>query len=323
MASAIVIRSAVIASVLIRQLSGHFWTIAPVAKALWRQPLVSPGRPWHTELLDPRVGSVRLTGVLHVPSIGADSVVIALHGLGGDVDSHYVRTLAMAAHRRGIACLRMNMRGADMSGDDFYHAGLTTDLAAAIASDALRSFRHVFIAGYSIGGHIALRYATSAVDPRVRAVAAICPPLDLHRSARDIDQRIRTPYRRHVLASLREMLRAIGRRRALPLPLHRALRISTVRDWDESLVAPRFGFQSARDYYARMSMAGRFDALTVPSLIVATKNDPMVLSSSLERALPTRTPEHLEVQWLRRAGHVGFPADIDLEGQVLQWLTRL
>jgi predicted alpha/beta-fold hydrolase len=306
---------------MINRFSGHFWTIAPVARSLWRKPLVSPGRPWRTSFVDPEVGTIRLTGTLHVPAIDTDTLVVALHGLGGDYDSHYIRTLARRAHQRGMACLRMNMRGADMSGDDFYHAGLTADLEAALASEALRAFRRIVLVGYSIGGHIVLRYATENVDPRVTAVAAVCPPLDLAQAARDIDQRIRTPYRRHVLASLRDMLRAIARRKRLRLPLERALRIASVRGWDERLVAPRFGFFGAGDYYRRMSMAGRFDELRIPALIVATRHDPMVLSSSLRRALPRRSHPLLDVTWLDRAGHVGFPSEIDLEGRVLQWLS--
>lgn len=315
LASALALRRSV------NPLGGHFWTIAPVAQALLRAPDVSPSRPWRTELEDPDVGTVRLSGALHVPNADTDTLLVALHGLGGDIESHYIRRIAMTAHRMGAACLRLNMRGADMSGDDFYHAGLTADLASALASQEVARFRRVVLVGYSIGGHIVLRYATEQIDPRVSAVAAVCPPLDLARSVRDIDQRLRWPYRRHVLGSMREMLRAVGRRRALPVPLTEALRIGRLRHWDETLVAPRFGFRGAHDYYQKMSVARRFDRLRVPALIIGSRHDPMVLQSSIARALPKRASELLEVRWLERAGHVGFPADIGFERQVLEWLT--
>jgi predicted alpha/beta-fold hydrolase len=247
-------------------------------------------------------------------------LVVAIHGLGGDINSHYIRRLSMVAHRSGAACLRLNLRGADMSGDDFYHAGLTADLHAALSSTELSRFRRIVLVGYSIGGHIVLRYATETLDPRVSAVAAICPPLDLAQSARDIDDRRRWPYRRHVLVSLRQMLTAIDRRRRLPLPLPDVLRIRNIRRWDEAIVAPRFGFRGANDYYEKMSMAGRFDRLRVPALIIASEHDPMVLRRSIQQALPAEHPL-LDVRWLTRAGHVGFPADVDFEGEVLSWLT--
>ncbi len=312
---------------MLRTLSGHFWTVAPVARSLLRAPAISAFEPWSTTLVDPHMGPVRLTGALHAAArsgqLESDTLVVAIHGLGGDIDSHYIRTLSMCAHQAGAACLRLNLRGADMSGDDFYHAGLTADIDAALASGQLDPFQNIVIVGYSIGGHIVLRYATGSIDARVRAVAAICPPLNLAQSSTDIDKAIRTPYRRHVIAALRDMLRAIGRRRALPLPLEQALKIATIQRWDDALVAPRFGFCGAQDYYRQMSMAGRFDELRIPSLILAARHDPMVPRASLERALPIHSSgdSMLEVRWLERAGHVGFPSALDLEGQVLRWLT--
>ena len=68
-------------------------------------------------------------------------------------------------------------------------AGLTADLEAAIRSPALEGYEHILLLGYSLGGHIALRYACSRPNERVRAVAAICSPLDLDRGARHLDER--------------------------------------------------------------------------------------------------------------------------------------
>ncbi len=301
--------------------AGHYFTIAPVAKALLRSPPVSPFRPWRAELDDPAVGTVRLSGALHCPRPDTDTVVVTLHGLGGDIDSHYVRSLAMTAHRAGCACLRLNMRGADMSGDDYYHAGLTADLRAALASPALRRFRRIALLGYSIGGHLVLRLATEpGLDPRVVAVAAVCPPLDLGQAVTDIDHHLRWPYRRHVLGSLRAMVRAVDRRRPLPVPLSEVLRIGRFRAWDEALVAPRFGFRDASDYYQRMSVGRRLHHLAVPALVVGAHHDPMVPRRSIESALPRRATPKLEVRWLERAGHVGFPPDLEFERSTLAWL---
>jgi uncharacterized protein len=307
-------------------LSGHFWTIGPVATALWRRPEVTAGRPFGTTLDDPTVGPVRLSGVLHAQ--GSDTVVVAIHGLGGDVDSHYVRRAAAAALAAGLDCLRLNLRGADFSGDDYYHAGLTADLVAVLKSPALEGYRRVLVIGYSIGGHLALRYASEPHDPRLVAVAAICPPLDLRLAARDFDAPHRAPYRHYVMRSLRSMMRATAARRPLPLPLAEVMAISRVREWDTHLVAPRFGFAGPDDYYDRAGVRDRLGDLAVPALLVAASHDPMVLARSLRAALAS-PPPRLEVRWLARAGHVGFPGDVDLgqkaphglEPQCIAWLA--
>jgi uncharacterized protein len=307
-------------------LSGHFWTIGPVAASLMRRPALAPGAPWQTVVDDPEVGRVRLSGRLHTR--GSDTIVVAIHGLGGDIDSHYMRRAAEAALLAGFDVLRLNLRGADLSGEDYYHAGLTADLHASLASPALAGYRRILAIGYSLGGHLLLRGATELHDPRLAAVAAICPPLDLELAVRDMDRRRRFPYRYYVMSSLKAMIRATARRRALPLPLDEVMALSSVRAWDQKLVAPRFGFATPAEYYQRMSVAPRLGELAIPTLLIAATHDPMVLAPSLRASLAV-IGASLEVRWLDRAGHVGFPPDVDLgqraplglEPQTIAWLA--
>jgi len=296
---------------------GHLWTIAPLfAWRVWPDPM-SPARPWRVALDDVHVGRVTLTGALH--DHGSDTVLVAVHGLGGDIDSHYMHRAAIAAERAGIDCLRLNLRGADLSGDDFYHAGLIADLEVALSSPELARHRRIVILGYSLGGHLALRYAAARPDARVTAVAAICPPLDLASAVRDMDERPRWAYRRHVLGALKEMLPVA--RRPLPLPLRDALRIQRLRDWDERLVVPRFGFASVDHYYRDESAMHYLQELSVNALIVAAEHDPMVLAKTLAPILDKeRKDGRLTARWLTRAGHVGFPPEVSLETQAVAWL---
>jgi uncharacterized protein len=234
-----------------------------------------------------------------------------------------------AAQAAGLGCLRLNLRGADRSGDDFYHAGLTADLDAALASDELREIERIFVLGYSLGGHLVLRYATGGPDPRVRAVAAICAPLALDASATAIDRPERWIYRQHVLRGLLEIYQSVAARRRVPLPLTAARRIRTIRDWDHRIVAPRHGFESAEHYYTEVSVATRLAALKVPALLVQAEHDPMVLAETVRPALAAAS-QHLEVHWVETGGHVGFPRDLrlgsgsvlGLERAVTTWLTE-
>ena len=102
--------------------------------------------------------------------------------------------------------------------------------------------------GYSLGGHVSLRYALDVSDPRVRAVAAVCAPLDLDRSATHIDALRSFIYRRHVLDGLNEIYNAVAARSTVPTPPARVARARRMRDWDSLTVVPRFrfGFRNGR-----------------------------------------------------------------------------
>ncbi|WP_437625861.1 YheT family hydrolase [Sorangium sp. So ce1151] len=314
-----------------RILHGHFWTIAPWLKHQIRATSLPPSSLFSAHVDDPDAGPVRLLGRIHHRE-GARAILVIVHGLGGTAESYYVVTAAAQAERAGLASLRLNLRGAAGDGAGIYHAGLFSDLHAAIASPELDRYERVLLVGYSMGGHIALRYAASgAHDPRVGAVAAICPPLDLERSVTAIDQPERWLYRRHVLSGLKEMYTAVASRRAVPLPLREALAIRTIREWDRRIMAPWFGFRSPEAYYASESAAPRLRDLAVPSLIVATEADPMVPLDTVRPALEAHPLSPLlDVQWLQLGGHVGFPQALSLgfgavpglESQVLHWLER-
>lgn len=309
-------------------LAGHYWTVAPFAKSVLRPRPAPPASPWCVELDDPLFGALRLTGKLREEP-RARRVVVVVHGLGGSADSHYVRELARALEHASLSALYVNLRGADLSGQDFYHAGLTSDLEAVIASPALARYDEVVVLGFSLGGHLALAHACEQPSPRLRAVAALCSPLDLGRSAAHIDRLRSTPYRRHVLRGLKAIYAAQRRTELLPLPLRQARAIDRLVEWDERIVARRHGFDGAAHYYATASAGPRLGSLSVPALYVGADQDPMVTRADTAPSL-ARAPARLDVRWTPRGGHVGFPRDLDLglgprrglEQQLVYWLER-
>lgn len=313
-------------------LKGHYWTLMPRLGRALRRPAAPPGEAWTTLLRDPTVGDVRLSGRLHVPD-GAREAVILVHGLGGCAESDYLRIAAAAAESAGMASLRLNLRGADRRGEDYYHAGLVEDLEAALASSALDGFDRLYLLGYSLGGHVALGLAAGQPPPRLAAVAAVCAPLDLRRTGEAIDgAALAAPYRLYLLHTLKQIYAAVAARRPVPTPLARVREISTLREWDDLVVAPRFGFAGALDYYEKMSVGPRLAALAVPALLVAALHDPMVPAATVGPWLE-RAPPRLTVRWVEDGGHLGFPSDLDLglgvpaggaalDGQLLAWLRR-
>jgi len=303
---------------------GHLGTVLGLARRRLRPPVAPPSVAWSGVVDDPDCGAIALTGRLSNADSGR--LIVGVHGLGGCADSLYLWSLAAAAAERDWAVLRLNLRGADRLGEDFYHGGLTADLHGALASPALAGFGEIVLVGYSLGGHAVLRYATEAGDPRVRAAVAVCSPLDLAAGQLAIDRPGAWIYRRYVLAHVKEIYRQVAVRRSVPIPVADADRIRRLWDWDDAVVAARHGYRGADDYYARASVAGRLDRLRLPSLLVATEDDPMVPAAIVRRCL--KAPTELETVWVARGGHVAFSAALDLglggrrglASQLLSWV---
>jgi predicted alpha/beta-fold hydrolase len=310
-------------------LAGKFWTVAPAALAYFRPPAVPPYEPFRLVVDDPTIGAVLLSGALHAPPRARD-LIVALHGLGGSVESSYMRRFATAAIDAGYACLRLNHRGAEREAQDYYHAGLTADLESVLGAAELARFERLAVVGFSLGGHVALRYAAErpgSTDPRLAGVAAVCAPVDLDRGATALDAPSSWLYRRYVLPGLQQHLDAVEKLRPVPADRARRARVRRIREWDDLIVAPRWGFSSAADYYARASVGPILERIALPTWIVESEHDPMVpvwtLSDALARVSPTT-----EVTWTPRGGHVGMPADLDLgrpgpkglHAQLLSWL---
>ncbi len=307
-------------------LSGHLWTIARYTLFAARPPALPPAESWATELIDPTAGRLTLTGRLRPEG---EEIVLIVHGLGGCADSGYVPRAEAAAVGAGLASLALNVRGADRAGGDYGHAAMTADLVAAIASPELAHYSRIRLLGFSLGGHLALRYATESPDARVAAVAAVCAPLDLGGCCTYLDRPVGAIYRRHLLRRLMEIYAAVAAHSEVPVPVEEAQRIRLQREFDGRIVAPRHGFTDVEDYYRRASVGPRLDRLRVPALLVAAEGDPIVPAKTLLPFLDPQPPG-LTVRWVA-GGHVGFPARLDLgeaaplglEPQVLSWLAAI
>ncbi|MGH9159178.1 MAG: alpha/beta fold hydrolase, partial [Vicinamibacteraceae bacterium] len=108
----------------------------------------------------------------------AHPTLIALHGLEGSSSAHYMRGMADKAFARGFNVVRLNQRncaGTEALSRGLYHSGLTADARHVIdelmARDGISAF---VIAGYSLGGNLALKLAGEYGDAAPAALRACC-----------------------------------------------------------------------------------------------------------------------------------------------------
>jgi predicted alpha/beta-fold hydrolase len=259
---------------------------------------------------------------------GRKPAIVLVHGVGGSIESNYVRRAARAIARRGFHAVRFNLRGAGASlelAPTLYHAGLSADLerlAVALASDARVSALGAI--GFSLGGNLSLCWAAgpSATSPRLkRAVAAISAPVDLAATSRNLGTLAALPYRWYLMPSLVAQARAFAARHpeAKLFDLAALEHVRTVWEYDDVVVGPMHGFGDAAGYYAAASSGPRLRALQCPALILQAEDDPMVPAASVR---PFMEGAPVESVFTRRGGHVGFVADLREASWVENWAVR-
>jgi predicted alpha/beta-fold hydrolase len=261
---------------------------------------------------------------------GRRPLVIVIHGIGGSSESRSVLRAAVALHRAGFHVARLDLRGAGSSAVDaptLYHAGLSSDLDAVIASFAPHPrVDGVHVLGFSGGGSIALKRAGewgSRAPADLRSIVTISAPLDYTIVAPRMETLPCLPYRFHVLGGLVESARAFARAHPgrAPYRAEDVKRLGTFREYDATVIVPMHGFESVDGYWFEAS-SGRFlQAIEVPTLLLHAEDDPMVPMISVRpwlarasRAVTTRTSAH--------GGHVGWVGGLDEASWVRGWAVR-
>jgi len=315
-------------SPLLAGIHGHIYTIAPrFLHKPPRRPTALPVEIWRSTIREGE-REVAITGLLSEHP-DARTLLVVLHGCGGAPTSHYAVLATDYFHAQGVSVLRLAWRGADLFGEDIYHAAQTADVHTAIADPRFARYDRIWLLGYSLGGHCCLHVAHETRDPRVKAVATVCPVLHLLQTNAAIDAPARAFYRRYVLGGLISNYAAMAARGLGPAPIDHVRRATTFRAYDALTVVPRYGFASVDDYYTRACASRVVGAIERPTLVVSARNDPMLPWQIAEAVRPSFS-RAVSFRWAERGGHAGFPRDLDLgeggplglEAQVHTWLAR-
>ena len=245
-----------------------------------------------------------------------DAPVIAIvHGLEGSADSNYVRGIAEKAFHRGFHVVRLNQRncgGSERLTPTLYNSGMSGDYRAVfeeLANDD--GFEQIFFAGYSMGGNLVTKMAGEYGDdvPRaLRGVCAVCPALDLSACADALERRDNYLYQRHFVKGL--MARYARKAQMFPDRYSRngfgAIR--TVRQFDDAITGPCFGYRDAEEYYEAAGAKRVLAQVRVPMLMITAEDDPFVPYVSF---LAARAGQNPSIRFVasQHGGHCAFISD--------------
>jgi uncharacterized protein len=272
---------------------------------------------------------------------GTGPRVLIIHGLEGDLSSHYAGTLMDALARAGYAPIFMHLRGCSGEPnrlDRSYHSGASEDLAEVLAQLAADPQGPPMAAiGFSLGANLLLKYlgergdgpgdARTSERPMLRAAIAVSVPFVLRDAMLRLDLGGSRLYRSYLVGKLKRGFKRKFADRPCPL----AVDIDSIRDFnrfDEEVTAPLCGFDGVFDYYERASCRQFLPRIDTPTLILHSLDDPFMFPSTVP--FEHELGPGITLELTRHGGHVGFVAGSRpwrpvywLEGRILAFLGGL
>lgn len=284
--------------------------------------------PHQTELLALPDGDELLLCFGHTDPTQARALVVVLHGLEGNIHSHYVRGMLHSLQQQGFAAVLMHFRGCHGEANKLpraYHSGDTGDLSFVLQQLSTR-YPTVPLAavGFSLGGNVLMKYCGETAERcPLFAAAAVSAPLQLSASADRINSGFSKVYQRYLLRRLKAtMQRKLKRHPDFPLALGQddIQRIQSIRDFDQQLTAPLHGFADAEDYYRRSSAKSYLRLIQRPNLLIHAKDDPFLAVEAIPAA--NELGRHSQLLLSEHGGHVGFVSG-GLPWQPRYWLDQV
>jgi len=238
--------------------------------------------------------------------------LVVVHGLEGSSDSQYMTGIARNGLTAGMNVVLMNQRncgGMDYFAPTLYNSSLSGDIRA-ITRDLVENegvSRFVLI-GFSMGGNLVLKTAgewAGNPPPQFRAVAAVCPAMDLALSADALHEPGNRVYEYYFLVQLYKRLRRKAGFFPDAFDLKRMRGVCSLRLFDDRITAHYCGFAGADDYYEKASAGNSLDRISVPALIIHASNDPFIRYRPEYLARIARNPNITFIE-TEDGGHCAF-----------------
>lgn len=287
--------------------TSHAQTIVPAL--FGRKPAVQYRRErWDT----PDGDFIDLDFLEHDPAsepAATAPLFVLFHGLEGNSDSHYARTMMAAAQARGWHGVVPHFRSC--SGPlnllpRFYHLADGAEADWILRRLAQRHRGPIVAAGVSLGGNVLLHWLCERGSDAsiIRAAAAISAPLDVHAGGEAISSGFGMVYTRSFLKSLKK--KALAKLGQYPGLYDReaVLAARTLYEFDNVITAPVHGFRDTNHYWSTATVRAHLKHVDVPALLLNARNDPFLP----EFALPSQAEVSacVTLDQPNHGGHVGF-----------------
>ncbi|MCB0706237.1 MAG: alpha/beta fold hydrolase [Saprospiraceae bacterium] len=285
------------------QLNGHLQTILPIL--FYKNPDFTYQRERVTlpdnDFLD-----------LDWLSDNNEQLAILTHGLEGNSDRSYVRSMAADLHALNWDILAWNCRSC--SGEmnralRLYYHGEIEDFEFVIRH-ALKSrpYKRIVLIGFSMGGAIQLKYLGVRADnvpKELTHAISISAPCDISKGVEVLEKPGNWMYRRRFFNSLKEKVLIKAARFPEVLDASKIDEIQSWREFDRFFSAPINGFKEEQAFYDSASAKNFMAGIKVPTLLLNALNDPILSENCYPEALCKAHPA-IFLETPERGGHLGF-----------------
>ena len=288
-----------------------------------------------------------LVGYLDLPEqdIKPKGLILLTHGLGGSTRRYGLRRIANKFLKDGFATFKLNLRGAGAGrylSSSNYSARCSEDIISTV--NFLRNNYYsklcnnekilpFFAVGLSLGGTILLNASLDfkGEGKLFDGIACVSTPIDLLSSSECIERSRNYFYQKWLINRLKKQILISDLN--LYSEKHSQIRktiknIKTIKQFDEYLTAPSWGYSSVEDYYLKASpiYTIKNKISNLPStLLIHAKDDPWVpymptfnLKDSLIKLNDT-----IKILITEKGGHNGYhsPSGCWSDELVLKWIN--
>lgn len=280
----------------------------------------SPSPVQHNEILELPDGDFTELAWTELPdNNNPKTIVVLLHGLAGCQHSHYVTSTFKALKKNNCIGVLMHFRGCNGKPNrqlNSYHSGDIRDIGYFTEHLRKNYPNHkLALVGFSLGGNVVTRYLATTPNNPYLAACVICAPLDLAACSDKLNNGLSKIYQHYLLALLKKT--TLEKLKILPSELtftnnknpqnilpSKVKALTTIRALDNYITAPLNGFNSADDYYKKMSGKYCLPHIKQPCLILHSKDDPfMEHQKNIEL---DSLPDTMRFEISQYGGHVGF-----------------
>jgi predicted alpha/beta-fold hydrolase len=212
----------------------------------------------------------------------AAATLLVVHGLEGSSSSPDIMNLAAKAYlaKMNVVCINLRNCGDTLHlCPNLYNGGMSDDLLKVVGQLRNRGHRDIYAVGYSLGGNIVLKLGgeLSKEGPEwIKGICAISPAVNLHECVKAIERGMNRIYELRFLHSLKQKIRLKDALYPGKYPVSQLSTIRTLQDFDNVFTAPDGGYKNAIHYYESCSSISLLKEISVPTLMIVSRDDPMV-----------------------------------------------